>query len=230
MMENVSLAGGPEELKAPWWQWLLFSIGAALVEVLLIAAGTIWLMFQGVDLMEYILVPRPTYITSGAVAAGFALLIAGQTVGPLLVVPIFRPMRILLKACFRVPKAGVLRRLMVGVLLFTVVQVVWAYVGQPPAEIWRLVDHLIYATARGGQFWPAFWLSLTVVAMAPVAEEIMFRGLTFGYVRRRWAFWPSAILSALLFGTAHGLANVLPTTLMALYFAYQLEKDDSIIG
>ncbi len=54
---------------------------------------------------------------------------------------------------------------------------------------------------------PTFAVALTLLAtvvVAPLFEEVIFRGLLFGSLRGRLGPWPAAVLSALLFGLAHG--------------------------
>jgi membrane protease YdiL (CAAX protease family) len=46
-------------------------------------------------------------------------------------------------------------------------------------------------------------LTLSAVVLAPVAEELMFRGLLLRTFMRRLSFWPAALLSTLLFGLFH---------------------------
>jgi CAAX protease family protein len=46
-------------------------------------------------------------------------------------------------------------------------------------------------------------LALTVVVLAPVTEELMFRGLLLRSFLRRTSFWPAALLSTLLFALFH---------------------------
>jgi len=46
-------------------------------------------------------------------------------------------------------------------------------------------------------------LVLVAVVLAPVAEELMFRGLILRTFMRRMSFWPAAVLSTLLFGGFH---------------------------
>lgn len=46
-------------------------------------------------------------------------------------------------------------------------------------------------------------LAVPLVIVAPVAEELMFRGLILRTFLRRMPFWPAAVLSTLLFGLAH---------------------------
>jgi membrane protease YdiL (CAAX protease family) len=44
---------------------------------------------------------------------------------------------------------------------------------------------------------------LLAIVVAPLTEELFFRGIVFRSVRDRWGFWPGAIASSLLFGLAH---------------------------
>ena len=46
--------------------------------------------------------------------------------------------------------------------------------------------------------------AIVAVAVAPVCEEVLFRGFLFGGLRRRWSFWPAASISALAFAVVHG--------------------------
>jgi membrane protease YdiL (CAAX protease family) len=46
-------------------------------------------------------------------------------------------------------------------------------------------------------------LAVPLVIVAPVAEELMFRGLILRTFMRRMPFWPAAVLSTFLFGLAH---------------------------
>jgi len=46
-------------------------------------------------------------------------------------------------------------------------------------------------------------LTLTAVVLAPIAEELMFRGLLLRSFLRRMSFWPAALLSSALFALFH---------------------------
>jgi uncharacterized protein len=46
-------------------------------------------------------------------------------------------------------------------------------------------------------------LALTACVLAPIAEELMFRGLLLRTFMRRMSFWPAAVLSTALFGVFH---------------------------
>jgi membrane protease YdiL (CAAX protease family) len=56
------------------------------------------------------------------------------------------------------------------------------------------------------------WLILiwTACVCAPVAEEFVFRGVLFGYFRKRWAWLPAALIPAALFALSHVTPYVWP--------------------
>jgi membrane protease YdiL (CAAX protease family) len=76
------------------------------------------------------------------------------------------------------------------------------------------------------------WLVvLSVVIMAPVAEEVFFRGVVFNALRRevgrRWAF----LGSAALFGVIHlELVGVVPLFLLGLALAWIYERTDNLLA
>ena len=49
---------------------------------------------------------------------------------------------------------------------------------------------------------------LSLVVIAPVAEEVLFRGYLFGKLRKRFSLWLSIILTSLLFAIVHFAWNV----------------------
>lgn len=49
----------------------------------------------------------------------------------------------------------------------------------------------------------AVWVIVRAVILAPIAEELVFRGLTFRRMREYTGFWPAALVSAALFGLYH---------------------------
>lgn len=48
------------------------------------------------------------------------------------------------------------------------------------------------------------WLLFQALVLAPVGEEILFRGVFFPLVREKWGMWAAAAATGLLFGAAHG--------------------------
>ena len=68
------------------------------------------------------------------------------------------------------------------------------------------------------------------VLFAPVFEELAFRGLLFGVLRRRFHLWTAAILSAALFALAHGygLIGFLSVFWSGLIWAWAYERTGSL--
>ena len=68
------------------------------------------------------------------------------------------------------------------------------------------------------------------VLFAPVFEELAFRGLLFGLLRRRYQWWPAAMLSATLFALAHGygLIGFLSVFWSGLIWAWAYERTGSL--
>lgn len=64
---------------------------------------------------------------------------------------------------------------------------------------------------------------------APFAEEIFFRGLLYGLLRRYWGVVASVTVSALLFGAVHGILDVLPgTAVMGAVLAIAYERSGTL--
>lgn len=73
-------------------------------------------------------------------------------------------------------------------------------------------------------------LFLVGALIAPVAEEIYFRGLMYGYCRR-WGFWPALLLSTLVFIFLHGNTPgaPIPQLVGGLVFATAYEVEKSLL-
>lgn len=70
---------------------------------------------------------------------------------------------------------------------------------------------------------------LALVVLAPLAEELVFRGFVFGNARTKLDFWPAAIITSLFFGFVHGQWNVgLDTFVLSLALCYLREKTGAI--
>ncbi|HWI22099.1 MAG TPA: type II CAAX endopeptidase family protein [Baekduia sp.] len=61
-----------------------------------------------------------------------------------------------------------------------------------------------------------------ICVMAPLAEELLFRGFIFGGLRRWRGFWPAAIISGSLFGLAHVLGSPVETLPILAFFGFGL--------
>jgi membrane protease YdiL (CAAX protease family) len=56
--------------------------------------------------------------------------------------------------------------------------------------------------------WERVLAFVALVVVAPVAEEVIFRGWLYGKVRARAGFWVAALVVSGLFGLMHGQWNV----------------------
>jgi hypothetical protein len=64
----------------------------------------------------------------------------------------------------------------------------------------------------------------------PALEETLFRGILFGGLRRRWSYWPAALVSAAIFAVVHQhLAGFVTYLLLGLIFAYLFEASRSLV-
>jgi uncharacterized protein len=59
-----------------------------------------------------------------------------------------------------------------------------------------------------GPWWVLFGEALDSIVWAPVVEEVVFRGVLYGTLRRRMAVWPAALGSAAIFALVHGYGAI----------------------
>jgi membrane protease YdiL (CAAX protease family) len=72
---------------------------------------------------------------------------------------------------------------------------------------------------------------LMIVLLAPVAEELFFRGFLFAGLRTRWSFWPAAITSGLIFGLVHaptGITTVVPLATLGFALCWLYNRTGSL--
>lgn len=68
-------------------------------------------------------------------------------------------------------------------------------------------------------------VGLAAIVTAPVGEELFFRALLFGGLRRRFGFWVSAIVSSAVFSATHlDLLRALPLFLVGMGLAWVYER------
>jgi hypothetical protein len=72
---------------------------------------------------------------------------------------------------------------------------------------------------------------LMIVLLAPVAEELFFRGFVFAGLRGRWSLWPAAITSGLIFGLVHaptGITTVVPLAALGFALCWLYDRTGSL--
>lgn len=71
-----------------------------------------------------------------------------------------------------------------------------------------------------------------IAGLAPVAEELFFRGMFFGGLRTALAFVPAALISGAAFGLVHattGISTVIPLTAFGFLMALIYERTGSLV-
>lgn len=80
------------------------------------------------------------------------------------------------------------------------------------------------------------YLIVAAVIVAPIAEELFFRGMLFQALRRRMRLWGAAALSAVTFAAAHAQATPLASALvfasifpLGIFLAWVVERRGSLL-
>ena len=73
---------------------------------------------------------------------------------------------------------------------------------------------------------------ILVVGLAPISEELFFRGFLFGGLRGKLSFWPAALISGVFFGSIHLLGGsweiIPPLAAFGVLLAWLYERTGSI--
>ncbi|MDQ6907766.1 MAG: CPBP family glutamic-type intramembrane protease [Chloroflexota bacterium] len=87
-------------------------------------------------------------------------------------------------------------------------------------------------TGGGGFSWTRLILALITASIAaPIIEELLFRGVLYGWLRTRWSAVGGVILSAAIFSAAHAIPLILASIfVVGLTLAIVYEKTKSTIA
>jgi membrane protease YdiL (CAAX protease family) len=72
---------------------------------------------------------------------------------------------------------------------------------------------------------------LVIAVLAPVTEELFFRGFAFAGLRSRWSLWPAALVVGLIFGIVHaptGLTAVVPLAGLGVALCWLYDRTGSL--
>ena len=110
-----------------------------------------------------------------------------------------------------------------GATLYVVREAVSLVTGEPPEQPEQIV-----ACVRGASL--AF-MAPVVVVVAPIGEEIFFRGFLYKGLRRRLPVWGAAIVSSFLFGVVHVHPLLIPALfVVGLGLALVYERQQSLLA
>ena len=98
---------------------------------------------------------------------------------------------------------------------------------------------LLYAfgiEAQGDQIFDIFdqlespiWFFITGAVIAPIVEEIFFRGFLFQGFRQKYGWMPAVFLSSAIFGAAHlDPVSLIPTFVLGCVLAYVYHRSNSV--
>ncbi|HUN49601.1 MAG TPA: CPBP family intramembrane glutamic endopeptidase [Candidatus Sulfotelmatobacter sp.] len=90
--------------------------------------------------------------------------------------------------------------------------------------------------APNGFSWSAFIVMVAAAGvLAPITEEVLFRGIVFGWLRRKISLFPAVLLSAAAFGAAHfqpdpgeAIAHMTYAFGVGLFLAYIYQRAGSL--
>lgn len=108
-----------------------------------------------------------------------------------------------------------------AVAVFAVYAMEYGYgklTGLPP-EIW-VVELL------NQPLWPLLSVFLTILLLAPLGEEILFRGILLNVFRteRAWTYWSGVVIVSLIFGAVHSqyqnLSTIIEMVALSVIFAW----------
>ena len=92
---------------------------------------------------------------------------------------------------------------------------------------WLKPEPLISEGSKSVAF--SLYLFISIVIVAPFAEEIFFRGFMLPVLANKWGFISGAIISSLIFAIAHGAPGIIiPAFLSGLLFAYLYRHTGSL--
>ncbi len=80
-----------------------------------------------------------------------------------------------------------------------------------PSAYQQMVDEQTVQLTWLAAPWPLLWFSAVIVA--PICEELMYRGVVFSGLRRAWGLPAAAVASAILFAAVH----LMPLSLVPLF-------------
>lgn len=93
---------------------------------------------------------------------------------------------------------------------------------------------LDFLLPEGINLFTAMLMILLAGILVPIAEELIFRGFLYNFLKERWGVWPGVFISSLIFGIIHGniivgLTAFLLGILLAIVYEYSRSLWASIL-
>ena len=207
---------GRERVAIPFWRGVLFALGSIAIGLFVMTVAMILMIFAVVLITGNAPSMNPGHPVVAAAEVVFYLT-GGWFAWWGLRKTGLRPFRKLTRRDGRAILIGVgalfLVRIATGIVLVLTDQTKHVQAGFEHFDVTSKTQAI---TATGAGF-----ALLSLVVIAPIVEELVFRGLLFGALAGRLGILASAVVTALLFGAAHGDLVLFPT-LAALGFVTAL--------
>jgi membrane protease YdiL (CAAX protease family) len=71
-------------------------------------------------------------------------------------------------------------------------------------------------------------VAMVLIVIAPLAEELLFRGIFQGSLERAIGHWPGILITALSFGILHGRVRFIPVSLLGLLMGYMVMRTNAL--
>jgi membrane protease YdiL (CAAX protease family) len=205
----------------PWWYGLLGLLIGFFATAVVVAIGASIAAAAGVEDVEdangFLQVAT---IAQQTIFVGVALLLASRTVRP-------RAWHFGLRRTRFWPTLGWAAA---GLGAYWAVAIAYAALVQPDAEQRTLED----LGTDESTLW-LFGAAVLVIVLAPVAEEVFFRGFFYRALRTRLAILPAALIDGAVFGVIHfenaDMAEILPVLgILGVVFCLVYEKTGSLFA
>jgi membrane protease YdiL (CAAX protease family) len=213
---------------APWSAWHLARIGVVFVLVArLVSAAVGWV--QGAPgegeaaggALDYVLAVVGTNATFLVTCAFAFLLVAAGGGDPLKALGL-RERRVLHRAGLGV--LGFLTALPLIALAALIMRLIWLHLGR------EIQLQSVLEAARHMSLAGFLTLGAAAVIVAPITEEILFRGFLYGTLRRYAGPLVAILGSALIFASLHETQTFLPILVIGALLAFLYERTGSLIA
>jgi len=195
-----------ERIAVPFWGGLLSAFGAVTLGMVIATVTGVLLLFGTVLVTGH----APSTAAGHPLSAAFGIIFYAA-VG----IIAWSALRRQHRPFFRVPSAHDVRTILIGVGALLVVHIatgIQLVLTHQTKHVQSGFEHFSVATRSPSLTLATTILTaLTLVLLAPIVEEMVFRGLLFGALTPRIGLYAAAIISALIFGLVHGDAVLFPT-------------------
>jgi membrane protease YdiL (CAAX protease family) len=99
--------------------------------------------------------------------------------------------------------------------------------GLRPEGVRHLFFKILEADSRAAVL---AWIAVSVVVLAPLAEELTYRVLLQGWCQSHFSPWAAIVFSALIFSTVHGTPDCFPLFPLALVLGYVYYRTRSYVA